>query len=464
MKNNIVTLCDSYKIGHWHMEPEGTQKVYSYFEARTGALYNKTLFFGLQYYLKEYLAGQVVTRDKIEWGAKLSKAHFGTEAFFNRKMWEHILNDLGGKLPVEIKAIPEGTLVPINNVLMTVCNTDEQCPALTNHLETILSQVWAASTTATLSHEIYKLIQYYREETGNMYFVRFNLHDFGFRSTSSVESAGVLGAGHLINFMGTDTIKAMEAAVEYYNASLDGLAYSVAATEHSIMTARGQEGEEQIFSDLLDKYPAGILSVVIDSYDYKRFVNEYALKYKDKILAREGKVVFRPDSGDPNSVTLDVLNGLNKVFGSTKNAKGYLELNPKVGMLWGDGIDYQGIRSILFTMRNNGYSANNIVFGMGGHLLQRVWRDQQRFAFKSSAQKRDGVWYDIFKNPIDSTKLSKKGVLKLVKDAQDNYHTINVQDKGSLGHLKDELITVFKDGVITKEYTFDEVRKNSGTW
>jgi len=460
MKKNIVTMTDSYKECHHAMYPAGTQKVYSYFEARTGATYNKTLFFGLQYYLKEYLAGQVVTRDKIEWGAKLCKAHFGTEAYFNRAMWEHILNNCNGKLPIEIKAVPEGTPVPVSNVLMTVCNTDEKCAPLTNHLETLLSQIWSPSTVATLSYETYKLIEYYRNETGSLDFIRFSLHDFSYRGISSVESAGVSGAGHLINFMGTDTLKAMETAIEYYNAPIDGLAYSVAATEHSVMTARGEEGEERVFSELLDKYPTGILSVVIDSYNYKRFINEYALRLKDKILARDGKVVFRPDSGDPNSVTLDVLNGLNKVFGSTKNAKGYIELNPKIGALWGDGIDYQGIRGILFTMRNNGYSANNIVFGEGSGLTQRINRDTQRFAFKSSAQKRDGVWYDIFKNPLDSTKTSKKGILMLVKDNEGNYHTVNVND----ARKHDELITVFKDGVITKEYTFDEVRKNSGTW
>ena len=460
MKNRITTLTDSYKFTHHFQYPSDTQKVYSYFEARTGALYNKTLFFGLQYYLKEYLAGKVVTRENIEYAAKLSKAHFCNDTYFNRAMWEHILNVHDGRLPVEIKAVPEGTPVQISNALMTICNTDDKCYPLTNHLETILSQIWAGSTVATLSYEVYKLIEHYRNMTGSTDFIRFGLHDFGFRGVSSVESAGVEGAGHLINFMGTDTVKAMEVAEEYYSAPLDGLAYSVAATEHSVMTARGEEGEEQVFSELLDKYPTGILSVVIDSYNYKRFVNQYALKFKDRIIARDGKLVFRPDSGDPQSVTLDVLEGLTKVFGSTKNAKGYMELNPKVGMLWGDGIDYQGIRGILFTMSNNGYSTNNIVFGMGGGLLQKINRDTQRFAFKSSAQKRDGTWHDIYKNPLDSTKVSKKGILALEKDEEGHYRTVNVKD----AKVQDELVTVFKDGVITKEYTFDEVRKNSGTW
>ena len=463
MNNNITTLTDSYKICHWNMMPPNTQNVYSYFEARTGATYNKTVFFGLQYYLKAYLAGQVVTREKIEAGARLSRAHFGNDNYFNREMWEYILEKYNGYLPVEIKAIPEGTPVPINNVLMTVVNTDDKCYSLTNHLETILSQVWAGSTVATLSNEIYKMLEFYRKETGNMDFIKFGLHCFGFRGVSSIESAGVCGAAHLVNFLGTDTLKAMETAIEYYNASLDGLAYSVAATEHSVMTARGEDGEEQVFENLLKQYPTGILSVVIDSYNYKNFVNNIALKYKKEILGREGKVVFRPDSGDPTSVTLDVLEGLSKVFGTTKNDKGYIDLNPKVGALWGDGIDYMGIRSILFSMKNNGYSTNNIVFGAGGALLQKHNRDTQRFAFKSSAQKRNGVWHDIYKNPLDASKLSKKGILKLVKDAEGNYHTINGHTDG-FNEAKDEMVTVFKNGIITKEYNFSDVRKNVGTW
>jgi len=462
MKKNIITLTDSYKFCHWNMYPQGTEKVYSYFEARTGATFNKTVFFGLQYYLKEYLSGQVVTREKIEEAAKLAKAHFGNEKYFNRKMWEHILSKHNGRLPIKICAVPEGTPVAVSNVLMTVYNTDDACAPLTNHLETILSQIWAASTVATLSYEVYKLLEFYRNETGNMDFIRFGLHDFGFRGVSSIESAGVEGAGHLLNFLGTDTVKAMEVANEYYNSPYDGLAYSVAATEHSVMTARGEDGEEQVFANLLKDYPSGILSVVIDSYNYKRFINEYALKYKNDILARDGKVVFRPDSGDPKAVTLDVLDGLKNVFGATKNDKGYLVLHPQVGMLWGDGIDYQGIRGILFAMKNNGYSANNIVFGMGGGLLQKINRDTQCFAFKSSAQQRNGEWHDIYKNPLDSTKLSKKGVLKLIKDIDGNYRTVNNDEKWRVE--KDELVEVFRDGIITKEYNFSEIRKNVGTW
>ena len=457
MKNNIMTLTDSYKLTHWNMYPKGTQRVYSYFEARQGALYNKTVFFGLQYLIKEHLLGRVVTKELIEEAAKLTKAHIGNEAAFNREMWEYIEKEYDGKLPIRIRAVPEGTPVPVNNVLMTVENTDDKCFALTNHLETLLSHVWAPSTVATLSYEVKKLIKYYLELTAdNLNMLPFGLHDFGFRGVNQVEAAGIAGAGHLINFLGTDTIKAMETAMEYYGADLNGLAYSVPATEHSIMTSLGEAGEKKLLKQLLDAYPTGILSIVIDSYDYRRFIEIAGTEFKDQILNRNGKVVFRPDSGEPTSTTLDVLNLLGKYFGTMKNTKGYLNLNPKVGMLWGDGIDYQGIRSILFSMRNNDWSTDNIVFGMGGGLLQKINRDTQRFAFKSSAQKRDGEWFDIFKRPLDTSKASKKGRLQLIRDANKEWKTVQ---ENILEY--DQLVTVYDNGVLTKEYTFDEVRKNS---
>lgn len=455
---NIITLTDSYKIGHWNMLPNDTEYVYSYFESRNGAKFNNTVFFGLQYLLKEYLCGMVVTREKIESAAKLCKAHFGTEKYFNRTMWEYILEKYEGNLPIKICAVPEGTPIPVSNVLMTVVNTDPKCAALTNYLETLLTHVWSTSTVATLSGEVYKLLKFYRDATGNDDYIQYGLHDFGFRGVSSVESAGIEGAGHLIHFLGTDTLRAMEVAIEYYSASLDNLAFSVAATEHSVMTARGKEGEEQVFAELLEKYPEGILSVVIDSYNYKNFINVITKKYKNQILSRNGKVVFRPDSGEPNSVTLDVFNMLDNIFGYTINSKGYKELNTKVGVLWGDGIDYDGIRSILFTLRNNNYSTNCIVFGMGGGLLQKINRDINRFAFKSSAQCRNGIWYDIFKNPLDASKASKKGRLSLIKDEKGLYKTISW--KNNTSDINDLLIPVFENGKLLVDYTFNQVREN----
>lgn len=456
-EKNMTVATDSYKLNHWMMYPDNTQTVYSYFEARNGATYNKTVFYGLQYLLKEYISRGICRAD-IEEGEELVIAHLGDKSQFNREMWEYILNKYNGKFPLKIKAVPEGTPVDINNVMMTVENTDKRCGALTNHFETLLTHVWGPSTVATLSYEVKKMLKYYLDETGgNPAHLNFQLHDFGFRGVNQYEAAGIAGSAHIVNFMGTDTIAAMQYARKYYGASLDGLAYSVPASEHSVMTSQGESGEKEVFKRMLTKYPKGILSVVIDSYNYKRFILEYAREFKDIILARDGKVVFRPDSGDPSSTTLDVLNALESVFGSTVNAKGYKQLNPKVGMLWGDGIEYLGIRSILYTMRNNGWCSDNIVFGMGGGLLQKINRDTQRFAFKSSAQERNNIWYDIYKQPLDMSKVSKKGRLALI-NRDGTFHTVAL---GSVPEEQDCLRVVFENGELKNEMTFDQVRKNA---
>lgn len=460
-KFNICTASDSYKFQHWNMYPKNTNKVYSYFESRTGAEYDSTVFFGLQYLLKEYLAGKVVTREKIDCAQKLINAHLCNPNAFNIDGWNYILDKFDGRLPLKIKAVQEGTPVPTGNVLMTVENIGgKPTKWLTNYVETILTHVWSPSTVATASYFAKQMMKKFLEDTSdNPEVINFMLHDFGFRGVSSFESACTAGAGHLINFMGTDTFPAVELLMDYYNES-DVVAYSVPATEHSIMTARGRDGEMQILGDLLDEYPEGILSVVIDSYDYMEFIRGAAANYKDKILARNGKLVFRPDSGKPNDVTMEVLNCLAENFGYTTNSKGYKVLCPKVGALWGDGIDTQGARGILFTMMIQGFSAENIVFGMGGGLLQKVNRDTQRFAFKSSYQERDGIGYDIFKDPIDSSKASKRGQFMLVKGEDGEFKTVR-QDSGVSTEGLDLLEDTLVEGRLYRDMTFSEVRRNA---
>lgn len=473
MKRNIITLTDSYKLNHWNQYPKGTENVYSYFESRKGAKFDNTVFFGLQYLLKEYLVGQVVTREKIERAAKLAKAHFGNEKYFNRAGWEHILNAHGGKLPLRIRAVPEGTPVPVSNVLMTVENVGGEKTAflsafLTNSLESLLTHVWHPSNVATLSRETKKMIKFYRELTSDSNAgLEFMLHDFGFRGCSSVESAAIGGAAHLINFLGTDTLVGIETIVDYYggNENFEGIAYSVAATEHSIMTPLGPTGEAQIVEQLLNEYPDGILSVVADSFDYYNFVrNIMGRQFKERILKRDGVFVVRPDSITPEHSTPEdlvawTLAELHYRFGAEKNKKGFYVLNPKVRVLWGDGIDKDGINKILERARLDGYSAENLVFGMGGGLLQKHNRDTQRNAFKSSAQKRNGVWNDVQKNPCDKSKVSKKGRLKLIREAGAHgsiYKTVAESEPG-----KDELVTVFENGELVREYNINEIRANA---
>jgi nicotinamide phosphoribosyltransferase len=462
MNKNICLTTDSYKLNHWNQYPAGTEKVYSYFECRKGAKFAETPFFGLQYIIKNHLEGVVVTREKIENAAKLCKAHFGSEKYFNREGWEYILNSYGGKLPVVIKAVEEGTVVPINNVLMTIENTDNKCFWLTNFLETILSQVWYSTTVAALSREVKVNIKEYLDLTSDGGLLNFGLHDFGFRGASSWESAGIGGAAHLINFLGTDTVVAMEVAVNYYNADLNGLAFSVAATEHSVMTALGKNGEEQVVENLLNEYPTGILSVVSDSYDIYNFVsNIVGTKFKDRILDRDGVFVVRPDSITPTHPTPEeemvwIMENLWANIGGTINSKGYKVINPKVRVLWGDGIDIDGIKKILYAVTKAGFATENIAcFGMGGGLLQKVNRDTQRCAFKCSAQYRDGQWYDIQKNPKDVSKASKKGKLKLIK-VDGEFETVGENDPG-----EDYLKVVFYDGVLLNEVDFATIRKNA---
>jgi len=439
MNKNICLTTDSYKLNHWNQYPKGTEKVYSYFECRKGSKFAETPFFGLQYIIKNHLEGVVVTRQKIENAAKVCKAHFGDEKYFNREGWEYILNNYEGKLPV-----------------------GEKTAWLTNFLETILSQVWYPITVAALSREVKVNIKEYLDLTSDGGLLNFGLHDFGFRGASSWESAGIGGAAHLINFLGTDTVVAMEVAMNYYNANLDGLAYSVAATEHSVMTALGKNGEEQVVENLLNEYPTGILSVVSDSYDIYNFVdNIVGNKFKVRILARDGVFVVRPDSITPTHPTPEaemvwIMHSLWDNFGGTINSKGYCVINPKVRVLWGDGIDIEGIKKILYAVTKAGFATENIAcFGMGGGLLQKVNRDTQRCAFKCSAQYRDGQWYDIQKNPKDVSKVSKKGILKLIK-VDGEFVTVNENEPG-----EDYLKVVFENGVLVKEIDFDTVRKNA---
>ena len=291
--------------------------------------------------------------------------------------------------------------------------------------------------------------------------IGFMLHDFGYRGVEVEEAAGVGGMAHLVNFMGTDTTAANSFANEYYNPEVAYKMYgfSVPASEHSVACSWGRDMEEAYFLNMLAIYPEGIVSIVSDTYDVYKFVKTMATKYKDKILARDGKVVFRPDSGDPTSTVLSTLRNLEKGYGSTKNSKGYKVLN-NVRVIQGDGIDERAIAFILQAMKLNKWSAENIAFGMGGALLQHSNRDTFKFAMKASAGKDENGWYDIWKSPkSDMGKASKKGRFTLVF----NKETGQIYTGNTNGHpyLEDMMETVFENGRILKEYTWDEVRANA---
>ena len=374
IENNICLLTDSYKVTHHYFYPKGTEKIYSYLESRVGAEFNKTIFYGLQYILKKYLEGQIVTQEKIDEADNLIANHIGPD-IFNRDGWQYILDEHDGHLPIEIKAVAEGTPVDVGNALMTVENTDDKSYWLPNYLEPLLLQVWYPSTVATLSAEVRKLCNFYLEVTGSVKDnLDFMLHDFGYRGATSTESSMLSGSAHLLSFSGTDTIAALTIPENYYNDS-NLYGFSVQATEHSVMTSLGPEGEISQILNVIDNAKDGVLSLVIDSYNYRNFLeesgksgtelNEAILNFLD---GEDNKVVFRPDSGEPVSTTIDCLNLLSEGFGSHLTDKGYKVFDLNIGLLWGDGLNYQKIRDILFAMKSAGWAAQNIIFGMGGGL------------------------------------------------------------------------------------------------
>ncbi len=455
IRNNILLLTDSYKVSHYKQYPAGTTTIHSYFESR-GGRFDNTVFFGLQYYLKTYLEGPIVTREKIEEAAKLYAAHFGNETLFYREGWEYILDQHAGHLPVRIRAVEEGTAVPTHNVLMTIENTDPKCWWLTNYLETLLVQIWYGTTVATQSREIKKRILHYLNETGDPTTINFKLHDFGFRGVSSVESAAIGGASHLINFSGTDTVIALAMIQDCYKTQ-DVFGFSIPAAEHSTITSWTRSREADAYRNMLTQYPEGLVAVVSDSYDvYHACEKIWGEELKAQILQRKGTLVVRPDSGIPKDVVLRIVEILGDKFGYTTNAKGYKVLDPHVRVIQGDGVDYDSVGEILEHLKKQGWSADNVAFGMGGALLQKLDRDTQKFAFKCSAAIVNGEARDVFKDPItDQGKRSKRGKLKLVLE-HGTLITRRLEEAG-----EDVMKTVFENGKILQTTTFEEIKNRA---
>lgn len=463
---NVLLLADAYKYSHHKLYVPGTTKIYSYLESR-GGTFDQTVFYGLQYFLKEYLQGQAFSSDDLDEAEDLLSGVFGRNDVFKRGNFQYILDQYGGRLPVRIKAVPEGLVVPVGNVLMTIENTDPKCFWLTNFLETLLMQVWYPSTVATLSREVRKVVEYYFELTASdsaSSAIDFVLNDFGFRGVSSVESGGLGGSAHLISFSGSDTVFASAFLQKYYGAArVFGL--SVPATEHSIMTLLGAEGEKRIFDHVLNSYPTGIVACVSDSYDVFHAVGElWGQEFKERILERDGTLVIRPDSGDPVRTLIRVFDLLFARFGSIENSKGYRVLPPQVRVIQGDGIDFDSIKRIYGALAARNISAENLVLGMGGALLQKVNRDTQKFALKCSYAEIEGRPVHVRKQPVElnekgdlvqSFKASKAGRLKLIQSIQ-GYATVSENEPGS-----DLLQTVFENGKLMREYDFEEIRSRA---
>jgi nicotinamide phosphoribosyltransferase len=459
LAKNLILNTDSYKVSMFKQYPAGTTGVYSYIESR-GGRYDRTVFFGLQAFIKEYLL-EPITQSDIDIADEILTAHGEP---FNRAGWQYILDKHRGYLPVVIRAVPEGTVVPVKNVLATIENTDPECFWLTTWLETaLLRAVWYGTTVATQSYTIKQVILDFLERTGDPTTIDFKLHDFGARGVSSLESAGIGSAAHLVNFMGTDTISGILFAREFYNAGIAG--FSIPAAEHSTITSWGRDNEVKAYENMLTQFakPGAILAVVSDSYDiYNAASKLWGEDLRQRVIDSGATVVIRPDSGDPVEVNRRLVEILGEKFGYTVNSKGFKVLN-NVRLIQGDGINELTVRSILGAFMAMGWSADNIAFGMGGALLQIVDRDTQKFAMKCSAAEVNGKWIDVVKDPVtDSGKKSKAGRVTLWTNGTGEYVSSVDEPKqwADRGWTK-ALVPVFWDGKLEKEYSFEEVRANA---
>ena len=468
MKTNLILLADAYKYSHHKLYYPGTTQVYSYLESR-GGKFGSTVFYGLQYFLKEYLEGVAFTQKDLDEAEAFLPQVFERDDVFDRSKFQYILDQHGGCLPVRIRAVPEGMVVPVKNVLMTIENTDPACFWLTNFLETLLMQVWYPCTVATISREVKKVVANYFAQTateGAEAGIDFVLNDFGYRGVSSMESAALGGSAHLVNFMGSDNLAGSVLAQRYYHTT-EVYGKSIPATEHSICTLMGEKGELDIFRHVLDTFPTGTIACVSDSYNIFRACEEYwGEELKTQVLERDGTLVIRPDSGDPVQTLLAIFEILFEKFGYTTNDKGYRVLPPQLRVIQGDGVNYDAIKGMYAALQEQGISAENLVLGMGGALLQKLDRDTQQFALKCSAATVNGEDVIVQKSPtemnaqgniVGSFKKSKGGRLKLVREGG-QFRTVGETD---YSELADHLVTVFENGALTKEWTFEEVRERA---
>ena len=481
---NPMLLIDGYKADHRRQYPAGTEFVYSNFTPRQSRIegINEIVFFGLQYFIKEYVIdrwnNEFFKRPKRELLRQYKRRmdnYLGADAI----PVEHIseLHDLGF-LPIIIKALPEGTLVPIGIPVLTIINTMPKFFWLTNYFETLLSNIlWKPITSATTAFQYRKKFEEYAEKTGyDKSFIQWQGHDFSFRGMSGNEDALLSGAGHLLSFIGTDTIPAIDFLEMYYNADSDKelIGGSVPATEHSVMCMGVREHEIETFRRLITEiYSKGIVSIVSDTWDFWKVMTEYLPSLKNEILSRDGRVVIRPDSGNPvkiicgdmetpHSLITDAQQKgayelLWDTFGGTINEKGYKVLNPKVGLIYGDSITLKKQNEILELLEKKGFSVSNLVLGIGSYTYQYVTRDTFGFAMKATWGQVNGVAKDIFKNPKTDSgfKKSAKGLLMVYKENG----ILKLKDQCTSEEENSGLLeVVFKNGELIKDFTLSEIR------
>lgn len=461
---NTVLMGDAYKYTHWLQYPKNLRKVYAYIESRgTKLKIPYTVFFGLQGFIKDYLEGKVIEAWMIDEAKELLGEVFGTHEYFNEKGFRRLLEKHDGKLPIRIKAVREGKKVKLKNVLVTIESTDSEFAWVVQWIETMLLRaIWYPKGVATISSAVKDVEKKYAAICGaplNIFF----LNDFGARGVSSHESAEIGGAAHLVNYFGTDTIEGIRWAKRRYGNVACG--YSVFATEHSTTTIYTKNGELNAYTHFLNTVPADkLISIVIDSYDTENAIkNLLGGALKNKILGRKAPTVFRPDSGDPVEMSLKVVSWLYEIFGGTVNEKGFKVLNPLVRVIYGDGINLDSIDAICNNLVTNGFSTENIVFGMGGKLLQSsvdrdTFMDACKVCYAELETENGIVGMDIYKDPItDTGKKSKRGQLKLI-NLNGELTTVR---KEEYPDIADELVVVFENGELFNEIDFATVRANA---
>lgn len=462
LSENLILQTDSYKtsMGGFQYPPRMTS-MFSYMESRGSEVgFNETVFFGLQYLLKRYL-DQRITHAHVDEAAQLLAAHGEP---FDETGWRHVVKVHNGQIPLRIRAVPEGSVIPTRNAMMTVESTDAKVPWLTTWFETLLVRgVWYPTTVATLSREAKKVIKSYLNVTSENPDAElpFKLHDFGGRGGSSTETVSIGGMAHLVNFKGSDTLEGIRFANHYYREKMAG--FSIPAMEHSTVTSWGRENELDSYSNMLDKFakPGALLACVSDSWNvWNAIEHMWCGALLERVKSSGATVVVRLDSGIPRECVLKALKLFEAKIGMQVNAKGYKVLPSYFRLLQGDGVDLHSIRGILSDMEENKYSASNIAFGMGGALLQKVNRDSMKFAYKCSSATINGVDVNVFKDPVDDPgKGSKSGRLDYI-ESPDGRKTVRIDRNNSTDdhHPNSIMRLVYEDGVLCNEDNFATIR------
>jgi nicotinamide phosphoribosyltransferase len=477
---NPLLLTDGYKVDHKRQYPDGTTLVYSNWTPRKSRIdgIDEVVFFGLQYFLKKYIIQDFdlhFFKQPKEEVVKKYARRINNYLGENQVGTKHIedLHDLG-YIPMVFKALPEGASVPIRVPMFTMYNTIPEFFWLTNYFETLLSAViWLPCNSATIAKQYRKVLDKYAEETSSMpEFVDWQGHDFSMRGMGGIEAAVTSAAGHLLSFTGSDTIPAIDFFEEYYNANSDAelIAGSVAATEHSVMCMGTNEGEYETFKRLIcEVYPKGIVSIVSDTWDLWKVLTDYLPRLKEEIISREGKVVVRPDSGDPVEIICGNPNGKTEqekkgviellwdVFGGTVNAKGFKELVPQIGAIYGDSITVTRATAICERLKAKGFACTNVVLGIGSFTYQYNTRDTFGFAMKATYGEVNGEGRAIFKDPItdDGTKKSAKGLMK-IELVEGKF--ILIDEVSWEEEQKGELKEVFRDGRLLIDQSLSDIR------